>query len=188
MNKQELRKEFKEKRKSLSLEVAGRLSELIAGHAVDFLEKHPEFRHIHVFLPIKKNKEVDTFPILGFLEKNGYTIYTSSVDAEREEMLTLDITGVREFELNDMGIPEPVSKVLVDPGKVQLVLVPLLVVDSSGHRLGYGKGFYDKFFERIGRDVFKLGVSFFAPVYQVGSEEHDVALDACVFPEGVVVF
>jgi 5-formyltetrahydrofolate cyclo-ligase len=188
MNKQELRKEFKEKRKALPEGEAGRLSELIAGHTIEFLGAHPEWRHIHLFLPIKKNREADTFPILTYLRGNGSQVYTSYIKSGEEEMLTLNITREIDLATNELGIPEPVIKKTVSPEKIQVVLVPLLVVDRMGNRLGYGKGFYDRFFKSLGSDVFKLGLSFFAPVDQIRSEAHDVALDACVFPEGVVVF
>lgn len=188
MDKGQLRKEYKEKRKQLSIEESGRMSKLIAGHVMDFLKSHAEWKHVHLFLPIKKNREVDTFPVLDFLQTNQYRVYTSSIHAVSGEMVTVDISEEKEFVENAWGIPEASIQKVVSSDAIQLVLVPLLVVDKYGHRLGYGKGHYDKFFKSLSQPVFKLGLSFFAPVDRIGEELHDVALDACVFPEGILKF
>lgn len=188
MDKQGLRKEYREKRMQLSIVEAGRMSRLMAEHTIDFLKAHPEWKHVHLFLPIKKNREVDTFPILEYLQENQYRVYTSAIDVGSGKMETVDITDEKDFDENDLGIPEPRKVERTTSEKIQLVLVPLLIVDKSGHRIGYGKGYYDMFFDSQTQPVFKLGLSFFAPVESVGVESHDVALDACVFPEGVLEF
>lgn len=186
MNKQELREAYKQKRKELTFEEAGRMSALIVAHILDFLNEHPEWKHVHIYLPIQKNKEVDTFPLYESLNEKGYTLYTSLVSGEK--LLTLDISGGVKIVEDDLGIPLPTEQKVVSPKEIQLVIVPLLAVDRQGHRLGYGKGYYDRFFEELDDRVYKLGLSFFAPVDSIAAEAHDVALDACVFPEGVVEF
>ncbi len=72
---------------------------------------------------------------------------------------------------------------------IDWVLVPLLAFDRRGHRVGYGKGFYDRFLAGCRSDARKIGLSLFAPVVaidDIGSQ--DVALDAVVTPDRVWTF
>jgi 5-formyltetrahydrofolate cyclo-ligase len=65
-----------------------------------------------------------------------------------------------------------------------MVLVPLLCADPSGHRVGYGKGFYDRYLAKCRPGCLKIGLNYFAPVDQgFDADEHDIRLDACVTPE-----
>jgi 5-formyltetrahydrofolate cyclo-ligase len=65
------------------------------------------------------------------------------------------------------------------------VVVPLLSFDKRGHRVGYGKGFYDRFLSECSRDCIKIGLSFFAPVEVIDDvNRHDVTLDLFVMPSG----
>ena len=95
-------------------------------------------------------------------------------------------TPMRE---NRWGIPEPAAGREIAPETIDLVLIPLLAFDRKGHRVGYGKGYYDRFLKRCRGDCMKLGLSFFEPVdsiYDAG--EHDVPLDLCVTPHRTYVF
>ena len=70
-----------------------------------------------------------------------------------------------------------------------LIIVPLLAVDAQGHRVGYGKGFYDRFLSKCRPDCLKVGLNYFEPderIVDVG--EHDIKLDACVTPTEVFCF
>ena len=58
-----------------------------------------------------------------------------------------------------------------------------------GNRIGYGLGFYDVFFQELGSDVLKIGLSFMAPMsLEIPHESHDVPLNGCIYPEGIVLF
>jgi 5-formyltetrahydrofolate cyclo-ligase len=71
----------------------------------------------------------------------------------------------------------------------QLVIIPLLAYDYSGNRVGYGKGYYDRFLAQCSPNTIKVGLSFFEPVQLVEDvNQHDVRLDYCVTPTKVWVF
>ncbi|HSK11967.1 MAG TPA: 5-formyltetrahydrofolate cyclo-ligase, partial [Phnomibacter sp.] len=78
---------------------------------------------------------------------------------------------------------------LLDPTDIDVILVPLLAFDEQGHRLGYGKGFYDRFLKDCRPDALKIGLSWFeaeTALPEIGA--HDVPLNYCVTPHRLYVF
>ena len=99
------------------------------------------------------------------------------------------LTENTRFIKNDYGIPEPVNGLEVPVSKIDVVFVPLLAYDKKGNRVGYGKGFYDRFLKKCRPDVIKIGLSFFEPEEQIEDISlDDVKLDFCVTPYGVYGF
>jgi 5-formyltetrahydrofolate cyclo-ligase len=93
------------------------------------------------------------------------------------------------FELNHYGIPEPVNGKTIDPLELDLVIVPLLGFDEQGNRVGYGKGYYDRFLSKCKEDVIKVGLSFLSPIDCIEDVDFfDKKLDFCITPECVYAF
>lgn len=185
MDKESLRNAYKTLRKSLTPEEVAVKSEKIANSFFEYLLQKPEIKHIHVFFSIRRFNEVDTFPLFFKLREMGYTLYTSEVNGLKDELDTLSINEVTDFELDSWGIPMPVGARSTEPFSIQMVLIPLLAYDRSGNRLGYGKGYYDKFLSTLGSHVLKVGLSFFPPEDQIPSDTHDVGLDICITPDQI---
>src|SRR5690606_8946813 len=90
---------------------------------------------------------------------------------------------------NKWHIPEPVDGLEVSPDKIDVVFMPLLVFDTFGNRIGYGKGYYDNFLKECRPDVIKIGLSFFDPEAKIGDlREGDVPMDYCVTPDKIYSF
>src|SRR5690606_37923119 len=90
---------------------------------------------------------------------------------------------------NEWNIPEPVDGIEIDPKKIDVVFVPLLAFDEQGHRIGYGKGFYDKFLSECRPETIKIGLSFFEAESRIAQVfESDIALDYCVTPNRIYSF
>jgi len=109
--------------------------------------------------------------------------------------VTSEIKGTMEMVYSDLfanspwGIPEPVGGRVMEPHEFDVVLIPLLAFDVNGHRVGYGKGFYDRYLASCRPDCLKIGISFFeslAPIDDV--EAHDIALDMAICPTQVYDF
>jgi 5-formyltetrahydrofolate cyclo-ligase len=93
------------------------------------------------------------------------------------------------FEANAINILEPLENEIVDPQDIDLVLIPMLVCDMKGARVGYGKGYYDRYLSRCREDCIKVGVSYFEPIAQVkDANEFDVPLNFCITPQKAYVF
>src|SRR3546814_17069821 len=88
--------------------------------------------------------------------------------------------GEVEFKVGRFSIPEPVSGDEVAIKSIDLAIVPLIAVDKRGHRVGYGRGFYDRFLIECRPDVQTTGVSFFDLVEEI------VAAGLTEYRKGVV--
>lgn len=191
MLKAELRKIYLARRRALSAAERRRRSEKIAalffaGFDLDKID------YLHCFLPIEKFKEIDTRLIFERVWTDFPRIRTlvPRVDFETGEMENLKFTPATELARNRWGIDEPPSRggELIETEKIDLVVVPLLCFDRRGFRVGYGKGFYDRFLARCRKDCLKVGLSYHSPPAAGEIEDAtgaDVPLDFCVTPSGV---
>jgi 5-formyltetrahydrofolate cyclo-ligase len=84
---------------------------------------------------------------------------------------------------------EPKRGSNISPADIDMVIVPLLAVDQQGHRIGYGKGYYDRFLKLCRTDCLKIGVSFFEPEETIKEKStEDVLLNGCLTPNGYIGF
>jgi 5-formyltetrahydrofolate cyclo-ligase len=145
--------------------------------------------YFHVFLPIEEQKEVNTEFILHLLSGKDKEIVISKSDFVTRDMTHFLLTDNTRIKKNEYNIPEPVDGIEVPATKIDVVFVPLLAFDKKGNRVGYGKGFYDKFLTQCKPDTIKIGLSFFEPEEQISDIfESDVLLDYCVSPNGIYEF
>ena len=95
----------------------------------------------------------------------------------------MEMVLAAEFANSDWGIPEPVGGIVVKPTDFDIVLLPLLTFDLNGNRVGYGKGFYDRYLVNCRPDCLKIGISLFEPVDLIEEvESHDIPLDIAICP------
>jgi 5-formyltetrahydrofolate cyclo-ligase len=187
MLKKELRQKYKTLRNQLSEEDLEEMSLAIANKVLtlSIWEKN----YFHIFLSITEHKEVNTEYILHLLSGKDKEIIISKSDFETREMTHFLLTDNTKIKKNQYNIPEPVDGIEVPSNKIDVVFVPLLAFDKTGHRAGYGKGFYDKFLKKCKPETIKIGLSFFEAEEQIEDVfENDVKLDYCVTPNGVYKF
>ena len=98
-------------------------------------------------------------------------------------MEALEYNSSSELIQNSLGIEEPSGGTVLAPEVVDVVLVPLLAFDPKGYRVGYGKGYYDRYLFRCRPDVLKIGFSFFEPVDSIDDISlFDVPLNYSITP------
>ena len=96
---------------------------------------------------------------------------------------TMEMAQATEFSNSEWGIPEPVEGYVLEPTDLDIVLIPLLAFDLNGNRVGYGKGFYDRYLLNCRPDCLKIGISLFDPVEGIEDvESHDIPLDMAICP------
>lgn len=187
MNKTELRHLYKQKRKELSSEAIETDSLAISNQLLKLPIWNRAFYHI--FLSITEHKEINTDYILNILSGKDKNTVISKTDFKNLSMihyLLLDNTVIKK---NAWNIPEPVDGIEIDAQKIDVVFVPLLAFDKRGHRVGYGKGFYDKFLSECKPETLKIGLSLFQAVDTIENvHESDVLLNYCVTPNKVYSF
>lgn len=185
MDKATLRQQFLERRLQLSRSNYWSLTEDIMDQVklVDWLN----YRMVHIFLPIRKHNEIDTFSLLNYFKLQHPQL---TIVIPRTDFTNLTITNIlydHEYTIlgrNKYDIPEPIHGKVVPNEEIDIVFVPLLGFDQKGNRVGYGKGFYDRFLSECRPDVVKIGMSFFEPIDEISDvNEFDIPLDLCITPE-----
>lgn len=96
---------------------------------------------------------------------------------------SMEMAFSKTFANSAWGIPEPVGGAVVKPTDLDIILLPLLAFDLKGNRVGYGKGFYDRYLLNCKPDCLKIGISLFDPVDLIEEvESHDIPLDIAICP------
>lgn len=187
MLKADLRKSYLSRQRDLSDEERLDRSLRISGlffRSFD-LEK---VKYLHLFLPIEKNKEIETKFIYERIQQDFPQIKTviPRVDFEKDILESIEFSSDTELTLNKWQIFESDAAKSVEPQMIDMVLVPLLCFDKNSFRVGYGKGFYDKFLGNCKKDCLKIGLSYFPPIEEI-SDTHpkDVMLDYCITPDEI---
>jgi 5-formyltetrahydrofolate cyclo-ligase len=99
------------------------------------------------------------------------------------------LTDSTKIKKNKWNIPEPIDGISITPEQVDVVFIPLLAFDTLGNRVGYGKGFYDKFLATCRPETIKIGLSFFEGTEGIIDVfENDISLDYCVTPKSIYTF
>ncbi len=189
MQKGELRKLCLARRRELSAEEIAFASARIAD---TFFENFSldAVRCIHTFLPIAKFAEIDTMQFCERIwrEFPELSVVVPRLNEETGEMDACAFTPESKLTVNRWGISEPLKGAAIAPGEIDFVLVPGLCFDRRGHRVGYGKGFYDRFLMTVRDDCQTVGLSQFEPVETIDDlHEGDVPVNAIVTPRGLVV-
>jgi 5-formyltetrahydrofolate cyclo-ligase len=140
-------------------------------------------------MTIEEQKEIATEYILKILAGKDKEIVVSKSNFDTFEMTHYLMTDNTKFKKNEYNIPEPIDGIEVPVSKIDVVFVPLLAFDISGYRVGYGKGFYDRFLSACKPETIKIGLSLFEPENQIDDVSlNDVKLNYCVTPSKVYRF
>ena len=189
MKKQELRILFKEKRKALSIHQIEKFNDLIL---INFQKiKLPFINCVHTYIASLKLGEPDTATIIRYLQfKNPLIkILIPKIDIHSGKMVHYHFDEGVEMITNSYGIDEPKEGNQILENQIDMVLIPLLAFDKKGFRVGFGKGYYDKFLCRCKPNVVKVGLSFFEPVDEITDlSGHDIPLNFCVTPASLYSF
>lgn len=189
MLKKEARKIYREKRMNLSEKERVKLDDLmlIQFQSVEL----PFIESLLTYWPIEENNEPNTHLFTEFLRFRNPELKVCYPKSDFA-------TGIMQAVLTDIDTPfnktvlnifEPQSNDILTPGEIDMVFVPLLAFDKSGYRVGYGKGFYDKWLALCRPDCIKIGFSYFELFESIEDrDEFDVPLNISITPQNVYVF
>lgn len=187
MTKRDLRKKYRAMRMEMPVKKFAESERKV----IDRLLQLPDLGQgtsVHTYLPLRKRREIDTWPIIETLWKQNKRVRVPALSRNMPEMECIELESGDELELAQWGLEEPVVKRRAPPENLDVAIVPLLCFDVHGHRVGYGKGYYDRFFEKATRCT-RIGLSLFGPETPIDDiDEMDVPLHMCVTPERVYVF
>ena len=189
MLKKEARKVFKEKRMALSEKERVKLDDLLL---IQFQTAElPFIESLLTYWPIEENNEPNTHLFTEFMRFRNPEVKVCypKTDFEAGYMQAVMTDIDTPFSKTVMNIFEPQANDEVTPVEMDMVFVPLLVFDKSGFRVGYGKGFYDKWLAGCRPDCIRIGFSYFEPIESLDDRnDFDVPLKIAITPHNVYVF
>lgn len=187
VDKKALRKKSKDLRRALTQSEREEFSLEIANQALGL--DIWGFEYYHIFLPIERQLEVNTQYLLSILQGMDKHVIISKSNFESYTMHNYLLTDSTKISINKWGIPEPEGGIEIPYEKIEVIFLPLLAYDIAGNRLGYGKGFYDRFLAKCAKDVIKVGLSYFEPESQIiPTKSTDVSMNYCISPKKVHAF
>lgn len=176
MNKQELRRAIRERKRAMTEEEIVERSNALA----EKFYNSPAYQAastIYGYLPY--NQEVRTVPMLQRALDEGKRVAVPKVYGEEMRFIYLeDLTLVSK---GYAGIPEPIADAPVAEDQRALVLMPGLAFDPQGHRIGYGGGFYDRFLAQEPQHPTLALCYEFQMQAHLDTEEFDIPVDTVLW-------
>ncbi len=188
LKKDIIRKEYAKKRQELSASQFKEDSSQLLQNTIELIkEYYPEC--IHCFLPIQSKDEINTTLIIEFCWENNIHVVVPVSNFADRTLKTAEFKPHTKTKLTKHNIPEPINPVWIKNDCIDLVITPLLAFDLKGYRVGYGGGFYDRFFASLPKNTKKVGISLFEPCKAIENiNEYDIPLTHCVTPNKIFTF
>ena len=145
---------------------------------IDRLQQEPHFcqaKTIMLYHPLPD--EVSTMPLLE--QWNDKTLLLPRV-IDDEHMELRCYSGPEDLQKGAFGIMEPCGELFTNYGQIDVAVIPGMAFDAEGHRLGRGRGYYDRFLSRV-PFIYKIGLCFgFQLVEEVPTDENDIRMDLII--------
>lgn len=186
MTKKELRAIYLQKRRELLPDEQENLSIAIVQIFEDISLDNLEI--VHIYYPITGKHEFNSLLLKEHLLKRSPQLKFVLPKSNTEDHSLTNILWETDTPLamNQWGITEPEHGKEIDSKLIDMVILPLLAFDKQGNRIGYGKGFYDRFLADCRTDVIKAGTCYFEPEERIEEvNRHDIPLDFCVTPQKI---
>lgn len=191
MNKKEIRLLYIDKRANLSSSMKMKMDDLMLINFQKLKIDVPSL--IMTYSPIIRANEFDPQLITDYcyFRNPGQQLFypVMAESGGSPHLISVIVDDETEFKINKYGVAEPIDGIDMFPTEIDLVIVPLLSFDKKGYRVGYGKGYYDRFLQQCRKDCIKIGFSYFDALDQIADvNKYDIRLDYCVTPETVYEF
>jgi 5-formyltetrahydrofolate cyclo-ligase len=185
--KEDLRALYKKKRNFLDQKKSQDLSFEIANRSLQLNIWNNE--NYHIFFPIEKQNEIDTKLIIQIIQGKDKNVILPKVNLEENTMTNYLLTDSTLLKVNKLGVSEPISGIEIKPVQLEVVFIPMLSFDKSGHRVGYGGGYYDRLLKKCSRNCIKIGLSFFDPEDRIEDiTQSDIKMNHCITPSKTYTF
>ncbi len=181
-NKAEIRDHLKTVRDALTLEERREKSYYITEHLRKFLKPYTT-----VFAYVSKEPEVESLVIINSLLDEGKTVVVPIIETRTKTLRLSYLKSVADLEPGTFHVPEPLAaEIPADIGKIEIALLPLIGFDRSGNRIGYGAGYYDRFFDAY-PDIPRIGLAYACQeVPAIPAESFDRKMDWIVTENRII--
>ena len=122
-----------------------KIDKILIKELISFIKKN-KFKNIMIFISLKS--EVNTTPLIKLLRQNRYNIFVPFIEGESFKLVQFRLP----LKIKKFGIKEPnFSRKRVK--NIDLAIVPLLGIDKNYKRIGFGKGMFDRFYSKNGKNI-----------------------------------
>lgn len=157
-------------------------------HIIRNLEKQPEFKNaatIHSYVSMIGRNEVNTHSLIKDLVSSDKRLAVSVTNFEEGTLSHRYLKNFEDLQRNKWGVLEPGDGEEAELEDFDLVIVPMVGGDEDKNRIGYGKGFYDRFLEKV--NCATIGLLFDCCLIEsIPAESFDVALHKCITETKVI--
>lgn len=183
LTKNQLRKQFKVKRNNYNSSLLIDYNNKIFDKVISFIRKHS---CKNIFIYVSKNNEVDTKKIIRYLLNNKYNVIVPKSDFNNNEIIPVQINSLKDLKESKFGLLEPVNDNMFEPDNLDVIFIPGIVFDKSGYRIGYGKGFFDRFLNNSVNKL-KIGLAYsFQILKNIPADKYDIKLDGIICENGLI--
>lgn len=133
--------------------------------------------------------EVSTIDIINELLKTEKEVIVPICDTNDYTLIPSKILSIDELSVSHFGIMEPKEPFIrpINPKDIDIILIPGLAFDKDRNRLGHGKGYYDRFLNRVRSDSLKIALAFdFQVLDSIPIENWDIPMDLIITEKGII--
>ncbi|WP_164995896.1 5-formyltetrahydrofolate cyclo-ligase [Miniphocaeibacter massiliensis] len=187
MEKKILRKKIINNRDLLDIDCKEKLDNLILNN---LMEQNILENYENIFCYVNFGSEINTFPIMEFLLQNRKNLYVPYIDKKNNLMKLSLIKDLKsDLEPGYYNIPEPKNflRKSVDNNIIDLVITPGVAFTKNKYRMGYGGGFYDRFFASLKKSPLKIALAYdFQIVDELPIEVYDIPVDIVITENQII--
>ena len=155
----QLRKQALAKRNDIPAEMRDAYSQIIRKKIIAYLDSISA-KFVHTYIGF--GSEVGTRRIIDDLfERNiKVAVPVTKSEGKAQQMIHSHIESLDSLSTGKFGVPEPENIKEIPIEKLDVVIIPIVAFDGLGMRLGYGKGFYDRFLSTLPKEIRRIGIAF----------------------------
>ena len=186
--KEDIRRSLLKRRRSLSKKELKQVSCKINTHLINEIQNR-DLKKILVYQSIDNEPSIEQTTELAW--QKDIEVYIPKV-ISKEKIIINRLRKNSSYSKNKFGIKESNDLDTVELAEIDLAVLPLVGIDINGFRLGYGGGYYDRFFyqdRELSRKPFIIGVGYAFQILEVSfAENHDLKCDSVITEKGVLKF
>jgi 5-formyltetrahydrofolate cyclo-ligase len=148
-------------------------------------------KYLLSYSPLQDRNEFDVSNCVQVIKEKSPTVIVTwpKIVVNSTNLEAHTIGEEKLFIKNKFNILEPLDGDIIPPQLLDMIFVPLIAFDKKGYRVGYGRGFYDRYLPACRPDVVKVGFSFFEAIDSIEDiNEFDVPLNLCITPTCIYEF
>ena len=186
--KEDIRRSLLKRRRSLPIEELKRVSCEVNTHLINEIQNR-DLKKILVYKSIDNEPSIEKTIKLAW--RKDLEIYIPKV-VSKEQIVINRLRKNSSYSKNKFGIKESNDPDTIELAEIDLAVLPLVGIDINGFRLGYGGGYFDRFFNQkseLSRKPFIIGTGYAFQVLEVSfAEDHELKCDSVITEKGVLKF